>query len=284
MWGVRVDNPLVMHDAATRSFQGLIVSAREAAGLCLSENVYTGGTALPKHTHARPFFSLTLAGAYVEHHPGRSVAYDVGSIGFHPAGEEHSVAIGGRDVQCLNVEVRDGWLDGLGGACGRRPSFVRAVGGPLVWLGRRVQEEVHRWSSSSALTVEALVLEMLGLLSTKPAAYADGLPPRWLDEAEEMLRHEYSSSLTVACIAARIRVHPVHLSRTWRRFRRCSIGDALRRLRIDEARRRLAAGPESLAEVALDVGFADQAQFTRAFRRVAGVTPGAYRRRARGAR
>jgi AraC-like DNA-binding protein len=37
-------------------------------------------------------------------------------------------------------------------------------------------------------------------------------------------------------------------------------------------------------EIALDLGFADQAQFTRAFRRVSGVTPRACRERQRRSR
>jgi AraC family chemosensory pili system transcriptional regulator ChpD len=49
--------------------------------------------------------------------------------------------------------------------------------------------------------------------------------------------------------------------------------------RLIEARRRL-RGAESLAAIALDLGFADQAHFTRAFRKVSGLTPGAYRKRA----
>ncbi len=46
-------------------------------------------------------------------------------------------------------------------------------------------------------------------------------------------------------------------------------------LRITEARRRLAEG-EPAAEVAHDVGFADQSHLIRRFRAALGVTPGQY--------
>ena len=39
----------------------------------------------------------------------------------------------------------------------------------------------------------------------------------------------------------------------------------------------LAADQSSLAQVALDTGFGSQATFTRAFRKVTGLTPGQYR-------
>ncbi len=51
----------------------------------------------------------------------------------------------------------------------------------------------------------------------------------------------------------------------------------LRRLRIQTACRRLVDTRESIADIALRCGFADQSHLTREFRRVTGVTPGSYR-------
>jgi len=41
---------------------------------------------------------------------------------------------------------------------------------------------------------------------------------------------------------------------------------------------RLEAGETALADLAADLGFADQAHLTRTFRRAVGVTPGRYAR------
>jgi AraC-like DNA-binding protein len=51
--------------------------------------------------------------------------------------------------------------------------------------------------------------------------------------------------------------------------------DYQRQLRLRAARRLLGAGMPA-AQAATEVGFADQAHLTRWFRRVYGVTPGAY--------
>ena len=243
----------------------------------MSENVYASGSSLPRHAHAAAFFSLTIAGGYVERHGSRDVEYGAASVAFHTPGEEHAVVIGTSEVRCLNVGLPASWVHGVPEA-GGGPAFVRAVGGPLVWLARRIHDETRSWSPSSPVSVEALVLEMLALLSATEPPPPDRLPPRWLEEAEEILRHEYCSSLTVRGLARRLGVHPVHLSRSWRRYRRCSVADAVRRLRLDEARRRLVSR-EAIAAIALDLGFADQAHFTRAFRRATGLTPRAWRRR-----
>lgn len=51
-----------------------------------------------------------------------------------------------------------------------------------------------------------------------------------------------------------------------------------KRLRMEEARRLLENTTLSCAEIATDLGFADQSHFTRQFREVAGITPARYRR------
>ena len=63
---------------------------------------------------------------------------------------------------------------------------------------------------------------------------------------------------------------------------RSSIGEYLRRLRIDRAAEQLATGSQPLAEIALAAGFADQSHFSNVFRRRVGMSPSAYRREVRG--
>jgi PAS domain S-box-containing protein len=58
-----------------------------------------------------------------------------------------------------------------------------------------------------------------------------------------------------------------------------SAGQYLTRLRIERASERLRQSADSISEIALDCGYADQTAFTRQFRNTTGVSPGAYRRK-----
>jgi len=53
---------------------------------------------------------------------------------------------------------------------------------------------------------------------------------------------------------------------------------AARRLRYEQARRRLDSGPASLADIAAACGYSDQSHMTREFVRFGGQTPAAYRK------
>jgi hypothetical protein len=72
---------------------------------------------------------------------------------------------------------------------------------------------------------------------------------------------------------------PRSRSQTIRSFRSATgltPGAYLRQLRVQKSRRLLGPGGLSLAELAAQLGFADQSHFTREFRRVFGITPGRF--------
>ncbi len=69
----------------------------------------------------------------------------------------------------------------------------------------------------------------------------------------------------------------MHLSRVFRRFQKEGIGEYVHRLRARTACTQLLKPELSLAEISLSTGFSDQSHFTRAFRKITGVTPNAFR-------
>jgi len=112
---------------------------------------------------------------------------------------------------------------------------------------------------------------------TYPNSEAQAIPD-WLAQARELLEGRSGSAVKLSTIAREVGVHPVHLSRTFRR----RFGQTMRRyllgLRIEAARRVMIDTTRSLSRIAAESGFADHSHLTRAFRRSVGVTPTQYRR------
>src|SRR4029450_3017655 len=129
----------------------------------------------------------------------------------------------------------------------------------------------------SALALESISTELL-IAASRQHSKRERKPPLWLGRVKEYLRENFSEAPTLDELAAAVGVHPTHLSRVFRQFERCTVGDYIREVRVDYARRRLLTSNEPLIEIALAAGFADQTHFTRSFKRVTGMTPAEYRR------
>jgi AraC-like DNA-binding protein len=133
-----------------------------------------------------------------------------------------------------------------------------------------------------ALAEATSLLDVLTLLVRRHASDArqEDVAPRDSVVARtvrEYLEANYQRNVTLGELSAVARVSPFHLARLFRRA--CGIPPHryLEQLRARHAKRLIWAG-QSLSAVAADVGFADQSQLTRHFKRHYGVTPGAYRR------
>lgn len=108
-------------------------------------------------------------------------------------------------------------------------------------------------------------------------------PPRgevgWVDYVMMVLREARGEQVTLEDIAKRVKVSARtidrHLKKEGLGFR--EISD---KVRFEQACEKLCLPGATVAEVALQLGFSDAANFSRAFRRVMGVTPGEYQRSA----
>jgi AraC family transcriptional regulator len=230
-------------------------------------------TISPHAHHGDAFVNLVVAGALRETRGRESVELREAAVVFHADDEERKNVFGPDGTRLFTLRLDPAVL-GEHGASSRRRS--RVIGDPLfVALVRRLRAEL--WAGeASPIVIESLAAELVRLIGgSRDAGRSQS---RWLRDARDILHDERGERLTLRELAARVGVHPIHLHRTFRNWYGCTIGDYVRRLRIEEACLRLRATRAPLAELSLDLGFADQAHFSRTFKQLVGVTPGRYRR------
>ena len=99
-----------------------------------------------------------------------------------------------------------------------------------------------------------------------------------LNRALELFETNIDRPIRLEAVADAVRLSVSHFSRTFRR----SVGEPparyLRRYRVKRAQEMMLLTSESLATIAVECGFADQAHFTRIFSCMVGVSPAAWRR------
>ncbi|GAA3261164.1 helix-turn-helix transcriptional regulator [Nonomuraea helvata] len=98
------------------------------------------------------------------------------------------------------------------------------------------------------------------------------------DAAREAIGADHPAAGGLLSLAELLAVSPYQLSRAFTRELGVSLTHYRNRVRVGRALDRLEDGETSLAGLAADLGFADQAHLTRTIRRHAGQTPTALRR------
>jgi AraC family transcriptional regulator len=264
---------------AAGTFYGKTEGRCERAGFTFVESAYSRQSQLrlPVHIHENAFLCFVVAGVCEESSGGRTKTVHPSALMFHPAGEPHADRwheMGGRSFHVNISEARAKALADNVPVLNAPAVFEH---GMVPWLARRLYGEYQRRDDLALLAMEGLVLEILAEVS-RQRADPERTPPRWLLRARDLLHARFAEDLTLGEIGSEVGVHPVHLSRVFRRQFNCTPGDYVRRLRVDAARQLLATSEASLVEIALTVGFADQSHFTKTFRRLVQMTPGQYRR------
>lgn len=137
----------------------------------------------------------------------------------------------------------------------------------------------HPESYGDALSaVLAHRLVQLHGAETEQSAAGIGLAPRHRTLLADYIDAHLHEQIPLAAMARLVRLSPFHFARLFKQ----SFGEPphryVTRQRIERAKRMLAQGERSVAEIGFEVGFGESSSFTAAFRKMTGTTPARFRR------
>ena len=112
-----------------------------------------------------------------------------------------------------------------------------------------------------------------------PRVRPPGPGEQWGDFVVMMLRDAQGEQLTLEALARRVNVSPRTIDRCLKR-ENLQFRELTQKVRIETACRMLISDDATVSEVGQRLGFNDSANFSRAFRRLTGLTPSAYREEA----
>jgi AraC family transcriptional regulator len=262
---------LLTHDV----FFGELQSSQSLDGITLSHRLANSPPEeVEVHTHVEAHFVLVTSGLYVSSAsatPNRRI-----TLVYNPPGTTHRDHFDHGRGTFFTISVT---AQRLAESTDSEPPALavhlrddRACG-----LATTLLTECARWNKSSSLKAESLYSELLAATSHRSSA-AERSRPIWLRAAYDLIQDCYAEDLKIGHVAKSVGVHPTHLARAFRSFLGCTPGDLLRARRLEKAAELLLYTDLSIAEIALEGGYSDQAQFTKAFHQMYGTPPGSYRR------
>jgi AraC family transcriptional regulator len=156
---------------------------------------------------------------------------------------------------------------------------VVLVDAALARAAQSLRNEADATDAAAPLVAEALAT-LISTLVVHNAPIVERGAARWIGQVREQIEAAADEVPTLGQLATEVGRSPAHVAATFQRTYGASVGTYARRLRLWRARDRLVSHPQQgLAQVALECGYADQSHFTRHFRQMFGLGPGAYRAR-----
>jgi AraC family transcriptional regulator len=240
---------------------------------------YAARSNMAAHHHDLPSLSIVVSGLYEERVRGRVSEHGPGNLLFHPAFELHSQRFRAAGVSQILITPTQADLEFLG-------QHLRLGEAPYIQsdalrdLSGRLIAEMRSADTFSQMVVHGLTLEALGLFCRTASRARTTILP-WLRELRALIDSNFGAPLTLDELALEVGRHPVHLSRAFRRAYGQTIGECIRKARVRNAAHLLLSSRRPISEIATECGFCDQAHLSRAFKRIFGLTPAAYRLAAR---
>lgn len=215
-----------------------------------------------------------------------------GNVTIHPRGFEskwswdgHGAIVLVRIPQDMLYEAADAALRRasaqveLKNCFGARDAFIEPVAN---LLAREVQQPAHPVqqliAESLSCALAGHLVQRFNVLRTPHQSDPAGLAPHVLSRVLDYMHAYTSGSLTLARLAEVAGVSRFHFARMFRRSTGESPMAYFERTRVLRAQELIRSRSHTLAEVAAALGYADQAHFTRRFRRAVGCTPAVFAR------
>lgn len=253
------------------------VKSVEIAGFVLTDLIHPPNEVLRWHSHERASLVLYITGAVTQNFKTKSIECDSRTLIIKPPAEPHCDRYGPARSRKLAIEIGPERLQALHPFSKSFDQVSHITSGKIPLLVMRVYKEFINMDSASMLAMEGLLLETVAEVSRYSIRGVKQRPPRWLNQARDILHTNFSESMSLSSIALTVGTHPVVLASKFRKFFGCSVGEYLRKLRIERASRLLSTTSMPLFTIASEAGFSDHAHFSRTFKRFTEMTPSQYR-------
>ncbi len=147
-------------------------------------------------------------------------------------------------------------------------------------IGSLLQAELEAEGANSRLFVDGLTTALSAHLLRQYCTvqqilrdYQGGLPKYKLQQAINYIQAHLAEDISLEAIAAELDMSRYYFCRLFKQSTGISPYQYVIQCRIDRAKALLLQGQQSIADVALQVGFTSQSHFTKHFKRLVGATP-----------
>ncbi|QNL47863.1 helix-turn-helix transcriptional regulator [Olivibacter sp. SDN3] len=244
----------------------------DADGILVSEIEYHKKVFEGWHYHENQHLTFILRGGNREQRKNKELETSPGDIVFYESGELHRNFGTKHPSKNINIEIAPPFFSSYDlDTTSFAATTLNYTNAKFALL--KTYHECLTMDEDSQTAIHALLLSLM----TSPDQI-EKVDLRWVKLVREILNDQWNEQIPLREIATLVQVHPVTVSKFFPKYFHCTLGQYIRKLRIDKATTLLANSQLSLTEIAYQCGFFDQSHFIRVFKQITGFLPKEYRK------
>jgi len=225
----------------------------------------------PWHYHENPYFMFVLHGNMMDTNKATKNLLPAGDLMFTNwqethYGSKHSDKAGG-----FHLELETNWfkkydidITDIEGSLHLKNPIVKG-------LMTKIYLETNINDNQSQLSIESLILDVFDTM--KKSQQATGSKrPHWVYKLQELIL-DAETDYTLTSLSEELNIHPVHLSREFRKYYGSTFGQYSRQLKLNKAIGLMATKKYTMTEICYQCQFYDQSHFINAFKSTYHMTP-----------
>lgn len=262
-----------MKNLRNGEFFGQTIETLRFGGLTITDTEYTHAF-VDWHYHENPYFTFLLQGNMTEGNKKEIYDCAAGTLLYHHWQDSHYNTKPDVFTRGFHIEISEDWFDRNQLLKDKTEGSFNIKNPAVKLLMYRIFKETKNIDNSFEISTDQILLdifhEIAGLKTSREKN------PLWVKQIDEILHETFMDKLNLSDLAKIVNIHPIHLSRDFKKYFHCTLGEYLRKLKVENSLKILNES-ESLSEVALECGFSDQSHFIRCFKENIGITPLKYR-------
>jgi len=224
------------------------------------------------HSHKNGYLSIIIEGEVLESCNGKEYKRSPGMAVYHPAYGVHSNLLVSEYARLFHIELLKDYS---------RANFKKSGDFQIIFdekvikLIREIYFGFHKGDKLDLLT--EIGIDVLSKVSKSNCKSRYLRRPDWLKYIIDFIDYNYSQYITLEILSEEVAIHPVHISRSFKKYMQCSFSSYIIKIRIEKACEKIKASNTQLCTVAYEVGFFDQSHFSKCFKKYTGLAPSQYK-------
>ncbi len=255
-------------------YTGDVIQSTHIEGGTITNTLYAVNKNNPEwHYHENLHICFVFEGGKAETKNQTTYSKKEGSIFFYHAEEKHKWVSPGHISKSANIEIEHSFLKKYNlSEQNIKEAIETNVSAKALIL--KMQKELLYRERNKSLYLHTLLIDLVSRHQQK--TYKNH--PKWVILLKQLLHDQWNEVLSLKEIAVHVGAHPVTISKNFRKYFHCTLGEYQRKLKIEKSIDLIKNTHLSLSQIAFYCGFTDQSHFIRNFKQHTDFLPKDYRK------